>query len=110
MREQARTLLQPLVGLLVPVLEPLSFQEQTLEGHNQRANMLAMYEWEHKRLKQIGTEHKAKEERLTALQQAYPKKSATELSTWIDDLAPASIAEKLVAEQSESAGSATYIS
>ena len=103
LREQARSLLQALLELLVPVLEPLSFQEQTSAGHNLRANMLAMYEWEYKKLKQTWEDHKKqKKERLTVLQKVYTERSVAELNTWIDELNSSSIAEKLVAEQFES--------
>ena len=109
MREQARSLLQALLELLIPELEPLRFQGQTLAEHVLRANMLAMYKWEYQKLDQIWKEHKKKDERLAALQKVYTKRPGAELNTWIQTLNPSSIAEKLVAEQFASSVPAEYV-
>ena len=73
-----------------------------MDGYARRANMLATYNYEHARLTGIlgdkRTRIRDKSNRLAALQEAYPAKSAKELEDWFTS-EPADIAETLVAEE-----------
>lgn len=111
MREQARALLNGLFNLLIPRLEPLTFEEQTLNGHVLRANMLEIYKYEHAHITQIFKENTNYAPRLVALREAYPRVPKHLLERWFKDSEhpcqskhPWQIATELVAWQFDASG------